>query len=94
MPVVIRDGSKPGFDADGPLVTYLNRYHCKRENIRFLAVRPLFAQDLWCSPSCSMTMITGGASNRIEVLSDCSKTKIRDPCVASGIHKDIRLDTC
>ena len=41
-----------------------------------------------------MTVITRAASNRIEVLSDRSKTKIRDSCAAGGIHKDVWLDTC
>ena len=40
-----------------------------------------------------MTVIAR-ASQGIEVSSDRSKTKIRDPCVAGGIHKDVWLDTC
>jgi len=40
-----------------------------------------------------MTLILRGASHRIQILSDRGKAKIRDPCAASVIHKDIRLDT-
>ena len=41
-----------------------------------------------------MTTFIRSASNRIEVLSDRSKTKIRDPCATGGINKDIWLETC
>ena len=41
-----------------------------------------------------MTVITRAASNRIEVLSDRSKTKIRDSCVTGAIHKYVWLNTC
>ena len=41
-----------------------------------------------------MATFTRGASNRIEVLSDRSKAKIRDPCAAGGVNKDIWLETC
>ena len=69
-------------------MTYLDHDHRKRENIRFFAVRPLLVQDLWRSPSCGETLIARATPYEIEVLSDQSKPKICDPCMASGVDKD------
>ena len=93
MPVVIRgDDSKPMFGANNPLVAYLDHDHRERENIRFFTVYPLLVQDLWRSPSRGVTLIIRVTSNGIQVLGDLGKTKIRDPCMAVGIHEDIWLD--
>jgi hypothetical protein len=94
MPVMIRDGSKPRLDLNNQFLTYLDHDHRERENVRFFAICPLLVQDLWRNPSRGMTVVSRGASHGIQVLSDRSKTKIRDPCVAGGIHKDIWLDAC
>ena len=94
MPVVIRDGSKPGFDADGPLVTYLNRYHRKRENIRFLAVCPLIVPDLWRNPSFIIITLSWSDPCRISVLSDHGKTNVCDSRVVHRIHEDAWLIGC
>lgn len=64
----------------------------ERENDRFLAVRAFFVQELWGSPSRGMALTFWGVSDGVQVLSDRSKAKIRDLCVASVIHEDILLD--
>ena len=92
--MVMQDESKPRFDSDISFATYLDHDHRERENVRLLAMFPFLFQDLWCSPSRSVALTTRGAPYRIQILSDPSKTKIRDPRAARGIHKDIWLDTC
>ena len=79
---------------NGLSVTYLDHDHREGENIRFLAIRPLLVQDFGRSPSCGIIVIIRGAPDGVQVLSDHNETKIRDPCAASGVHKDVRLDTC
>jgi hypothetical protein len=73
-------------------VTHLDHDHRERENVRFLAIYPI-VQDLWGSPSRGMVMVTRDAQLGIYACGDRSETKIRDPCMAVGIHKDIWLDT-
>ena len=90
MPVTIRDGNKLKLVENDQILTDLNHNHRERENIR-LFTESIPVQDLWSSPTSSMTMIIRGASNRIQVLSDCGEAKIRDPGVALFIQKDIRL---
>ena len=68
---------------------YLDHDHCERKNIRFFAICPLLVQYLWRSPSGVMDI-----ASVVQVLNGHRKTKIRDPCVTVGIHKDILLDTC
>ena len=38
-----------------------------------------------------MTLVVRGASHRIQVLGDPRETKIRDPCMAGDVNKDIWL---
>ena len=75
-------------------MTHLDHDHCERENIRFFAVRPLLAQDLRRGPSRGVTPITQGTPYGVLILSDHSKTEIRDLCTTGGIHKDVRLAEC
>jgi hypothetical protein len=72
---------------------YLDHDHREGENVRFLAVCPL-AQDLWCSPPCSVAMLTRGALYGVQVPSDRSEAKIRQARVTGIIHKDIWLGMC
>jgi hypothetical protein len=90
----MRDGSKPMFDASNKFRPYLDRDHRESENVRFFAVRPLFVQDLWRSPSRGMTLLFRSTSHGIQALSGSSKAEIRDPRVVVGIHKDIWLYMC
>jgi hypothetical protein len=90
----MRDDSKPMLGVSNKFRLYLNRDHRESEDVRFLAVRPLFVQDLWRSPSCGMTLLFRSTSHGIQVLSGSSKAEIRDPRVVVGIHKDIWLYTC
>ena len=73
---------------------HLDHDHRKREDICFLAVCSLLVQDLRRSPSHSVAMITYGGPYGIQVLSDHSKPKIRDPRATGGICKDVRLAGC
>ena len=41
-----------------------------------------------------MALVFGSGPHRIQVLSDCRETEIRDPCVASVIYEDVWLGTC
>jgi len=75
-------------------MTYLDHDHRERKNIRFFAKCPTFVQDLRRSPSRCKALIVRAAPYKIQVLSDRSKPKIGDPCVASGIDKHISLDAC
>ena len=91
---MIQSGSEQKHRGSNPFASYLDHDHRERENVRLFAMFPFLFQDLWCSPSRSVAVITRGAPYRIQILSDPSKTKIRDPRAARGIHKDIWLDTC
>ena len=84
--------SKPKLDRNEPFATHLDHDHREREHVRLFAICSLIAQDLWRGPSGSIILISRSASNGVQVLSDRSKTEIRDPCVAGVIHKDIWLD--
>ena len=77
---------------DNLFVTHLYRDHCERENVGFPAVCSFFVQDLWCSPSRSMALTVRKSSCGAQVMSDLSETKIRDTCMTSGIHENVRLD--
>ena len=88
------DGSRLRPNVNYSLVTYLDHDHREGENICLLAVRPLLVQNLWRSPSCGKNPLTRAASYGIYVLSDCSKTEIRNPWVAVGVCEDIWLDVC
>ena len=70
---------------------HLDHDHREGENVRFFAMYPLLIQDLRRGPPRSVALITRTASYRIQVLSDPSKPKIRDSCVAGTIHKNIWL---
>ena len=72
--------------------TDLDRDHRKCEDVPFLAVCPPLVQDLRCNPSSTVTVLSFGAPDRIQVLSDHDETKVRDPRMAGGVHKDIWLD--
>jgi hypothetical protein len=67
-------------------VTYLNHDHRKREDICFLAMRPL-TQDLWRGPSCRVTALTRGTLYGIQGFSDRREAKIRNACMAGVVHK-------
>ena len=73
--------------------TCLNHDHRKREGVRFLAIC-FPAQDLWRSPSHGVTVVTRGTPHGIQVLSDRSKAKIRDPRMTEVVHKDVWLVEC
>ena len=94
MPAIDKDGDKPKFGKNNSSLTHLDHDHCKRENIRFLAVCPRVVQNFGRSPPRSMPPVIANASNRIEVLSDRRKAKIRDSCMVIGIDEDIRLSAC
>ena len=89
----MQDDGKPWIGANSPFVTYLDHDHRERENIRLFTIRPYIIQDLGRSPSRGMALIARGTLYGIRVLGDRSETKICDPCMAGGIHKDIWLDT-
>jgi len=75
-------------------VTYLDHDHRERENIRFFATFPLFGQDLWRSPPRGMSLILCGTLLGTCVFSDRGEAKIRDACVTTVVHEDIRLAEC
>ena len=75
------------------IVTYLDHDHSERENVRFLAIWPFF-QYLWRSPSCSKTTLILDTSHGIQIQSDSSETKVRDPRITGVVHEDVRLGTC
>ena len=50
--------------------------------------------DLWCRPLLASDVLIQGALFGIHVGSDHGQTKVHDPCVALGIHKDICLIRC
>ena len=81
--------SKAKLGANNPFVRYLDHDHRQRENIRFFAICPLLVQNLWRSVSRGVTSIIHSALYGIQVLSDCSKTKIGDSCTIRGIYKDV-----
>jgi len=91
---MMRGGGERKFCGSNPFTSYLDHDHCKRENVRFLTICSLLGQNLWGSPSRGMTLISRCAPHGIQVLSDRRETKIRDPCVAGVIHKDVWLGTC
>lgn len=71
-------------------VTYLNHDHCEGENVRFLAIcSPV--QDLWCSPSRSVTIMTRGAPDGVQVLGDHSEAEIRYARVIGAVNEDVHL---
>ena len=72
---------------------HLDHDHRKSENVRFLAMCPL-VYDLWHSPSQGVTMLTRGTLHGIQVLSDCSETKIHDMRSAGVIYEDVLLARC
>ena len=80
------------FDPNNPSAAHLDHDHRESENISFFTVFPFLFQNLWCSPSCSMALIARGASYGIQVFSYPGEAEIRDPCVAGGVHKDVRLE--
>jgi len=96
----IRSRSEQKFCRENLSGSYLNHDHCERENVRFVAVCTLFVQYLGCSPSRSMALIFQDALHVVhsshEVLSSSyrSTAKIRDSCVTSVIHEDVRLAMC
>ena len=71
---------------------YLDHDHRERKNIRFLAICSRVIRDLWCRPLCSL--IIEETSLGIRVLGHRGETKIRDPCPARVVHKDVRLYMC
>jgi len=74
-------------------MTYLGHYHREGENIRPLAKCPL-AQELWRSPSRSVTTLARGAPRGIQVLGDHSEAKIRDTCATRVVHNNVCLSEC
>jgi len=74
-------------------VTCLDHDHRERENVRFLAIRPLL-QDLRRSPPRGVAVMTRRARYGIHILSDCSEAEIRDACMTGVVHKDVRLVEC
>jgi len=76
-------------------MTCLDHDHRERENVSFLAIRPL-REDLWSSPSRGVAVMARGARYRIHILSDRSEAEIRDARMTRIIHKDIwlRVDGC
>jgi hypothetical protein len=85
----MREGIKPGLDANSTFATCLDHNHCERENICFFAICSLFVQDFRRSPSTDMTLIIQDILYGVQVLSDRSKTKTCDPRMIVGIQKYI-----
>ena len=46
------------------------------------------------APSCSEITLILGASHGIQVQSDSSEAKVRDPRITGVVHEDVRLGTC
>ena len=69
-------------------MTHLNHDHREGKNVRFLAICPLI-QELRRSPSHSVSVLTWGTSDGVQVLSDCSEAEVRDACIAGAVHKDV-----
>jgi len=69
-------------------MTYLNHDHRERENVRFLAICP-FIQEFWRSPSHGVAVLSWGASDGIQVLSDFGKAEVRDAGFAGAVHEDV-----
>ena len=74
--------------------TDLNYDHCEREDICFFAECPPIVQDLRCNPARTVPVLVWSAPHRVQILSDHGETTIRDHCMASGVHKDVRLVEC
>lgn len=72
------------FTHSGSSVTYLDHDHRKREDVRFLAKRPL-VQHLRRGPWHSMSMLMRDA------LSDPSQAKIHDAGVTRVVDEDVCL---
>ena len=91
---MIQSGSEQKHRGSNPFASYLDHDHRERENVCFLAVCSLLGQDLWGSPSRGMALVSGSVPHRIQALSDCRETEIRDPRMAGVIHEDVWLGTC
>lgn len=73
-----------------PFHTHLYHNHGEREDVRFFTTCATL-QDLWRSPSRSVTTRSLGAPYGIRVLGDCSETKVRYLCMTRAIYEDVAL---
>ena len=84
-----RKGGEQWFYERNTFTSYLNHDHRKKENICFLARRPLPVQDFWCSAFCVMAWPFQGAQRSIQVLNYPSEAEIGDSRMVGVVYEDI-----